>query len=229
MTPPPASSGKRRDGSPRTLILVWCLFLLGSWGVSLQVDSPSSAVRWMTYACVIGMMVLWPVFRLSQDGHPLDRHDPAATRDGRIAPKRILIDWFCLVLIFQTVIWPLHMTAEWTFGRTTSLIATVVLWTLLTGLLIAVGCRSNVGTHRWIAMILCMALLIGEPMLMAIWPGPELSWTMRVSPLGLISTLLNDYDSWSFAYGGPQLICVGIAAVAGWIILAWQGRKTPRA
>jgi hypothetical protein len=210
---------RRDDASPQLLILGWCLFLLGSWTVAIAMDSPVPSVRWMFYACVVGLMVVWPLVRLSQGSWgPARRLGHAAT------PARyVLLDWLCLALVFQTVVWPLYVTAEWTVAQAAWLDAVVVTWTLLTAMLVALGCRSTRSGARVAAMAGCVFLLIGEPLVLALiqWaaaPDPVWAWELRVSPLGTIARMLGPNG------GDPDRALrmhVAVAAVAG--VLGWIG------
>lgn len=51
----------------RELLLGWCFWLLGSW-VLLGMGAHATPVRWMIFAALGGMLLVWPAFRLSQNG-----------------------------------------------------------------------------------------------------------------------------------------------------------------
>ena len=55
------------DPSSRELLLGWCFWLLGSWFV-LGLGLDGKPPRWMIFSAMIGMLILWPLYRLSQDG-----------------------------------------------------------------------------------------------------------------------------------------------------------------
>ena len=58
----------------REVILAWCLWLLITW-VLLGFGASPAAIRWMVFLSLGGMMMLWPLFRLSQDGFRSDSPD----------------------------------------------------------------------------------------------------------------------------------------------------------
>ncbi|MEX2213783.1 MAG: hypothetical protein WD768_06635 [Phycisphaeraceae bacterium] len=96
--PPPGSNGRtpaaapslalyEHDPSSRELLLGWCFWLLGSWFV-LGLGLDGTPVRWMIFSAMIGMLMLWPLFRLSQDGFLSPRrrwkwYEPAAGGQGQ--------------------------------------------------------------------------------------------------------------------------------------------------
>lgn len=62
----------------RELMLFWCVFLLASLAISQQLDLYGLTARWMVFACLFGMTLIWPVVRLSQDASvPMWRHEAA--------------------------------------------------------------------------------------------------------------------------------------------------------
>ncbi len=175
----------------------------------------------MVYACVLGLMLLWPVIRLSQE-----QTDPHGARPrGGLTPGYIWLDWFCLALVLQSVIWPLHLTAGWSFPRTWWLNGTLCAWSLLAGFITALGCRSRQVVGRSLAMAGCVLLLVGEPLLLALagdWltqlaGGP---WVYRLTPLRLINLLLNEPHAFVATRDGVQVALVAGAAAVGWIGLA---------
>ncbi len=61
MAPPPM------EPSSRELMLGWCIWLLATWAM-LGLGLNGRPLRAMVVASSIGMMLIWPVFRLSQHG-----------------------------------------------------------------------------------------------------------------------------------------------------------------
>ncbi len=174
-----------RMQSPRLLILLWCLWLLGSWGVTLGIESLVLATRLMVYACAFGLMLLWPVFRLSQAG-----------RAEHAVLRVVSLDWLCLILVLQTVIWPLRLSGEWGVMQTVYLNLALASWVWLIAGIIGLGLITG---KRTLAMWACVFLLLGEPALLGVlnvvgsgeWAGAGAgtwtwSWTMRISPIGAL-------------------------------------------
>ncbi len=227
-------------------MLAWCLWLLGSWAVTLWLDSTRPAVRWMVFAALMGLMLLWPVFRLSQDYPVPQRYRTAekrgpAERASAPTPRdwlppalplgRVLLDWLSLILVFQAVIWPLLVTAGWGLKQTLLLDAAVASWSLVTAALVAWGCRGRTAGHRATAMVLCLLLVLGEPAVLAmldlVWPGPAGGWTLRVSPIQTIWALTDPTWSWSAAATAGWVERVAAAAAAGglgWVLLVLFNR-----
>ncbi len=210
------------------LIIAWCLWLLSSWWITLGVSSPAPAARWMVFASLIGLMLLWPAWRLSQaarvgpDGHLL-----------AIGAGQVLVDWATLNLVFQTIILPLRLTAGWTMPQTLWLDAAVMSWSLVSALFVGWGCRSWIGGHRAAAMGLCLLLVLGEPALMGTVnltaaPGHGLTWAMMVSPIQAVWALTSPAHAWSPQPWATQIVCVAIAAVLGWVVLALLPRDKQR-
>jgi hypothetical protein len=142
-----------------------------------------------------------------------------------MTPALILRDWLCLILVFQAVVWPLRITGRWPVTQAVWLDAAVAAWSLLTGLLIALGCRVRSGVARTAAMAACVGLLFGEPAAQAaISRGAEhglwrpVNWPMRVSPVEALWAMTAGGDPlpWSGGPWGAVVVSVLLAGVLGW-------------
>lgn len=222
----------------RELVLIWCLWVLGSWAVTLGFNPPELAMRRMIYACMIGMMLLWPVWRLSLDSRwRRSRPGQVPASDGETStnerlktpffgPALVFRDWLSLNVVFQAVVWPLRISALWSLGQTIWLDAAVACWTLLTAALVAWGCCSRHGGRRTVAMLLCVLVILGEPLVMGLLnlgSGSEMSggitWAMRVSPLHTLWVLAGSPQAWTVQPWAMHVLLVGLAAAAGWLIV----------
>ncbi len=193
-----------------------CVWLIGSWLLSIGVKppiEPSSAsytpgVRLMLVCIGIGLMIGWPMLRLSQS----------------VAARPIVqtvLDLTVLVSLIQVVIWPLRLVTPWTVARTAALDATLVGWTVLSGAVIASALGSHRRGVRNLAITACLAICLLGPVLAvigAITP-PVAGWA---GPLMNIGPLVGVYR---LAQGGPApvtgtqwVMIVMPAAAAG---LAW--------
>lgn len=197
----------------RIFILGWCLWLLGSWFVTLGIDAALLPGRWMIYSTLFGLLAIWPVIRLSQE---LSRGP--VTRGSRSAA--VFLEWFCLCLVFQAVIWPLQILQNWSIEQTIWMNLAVGSWSLITALLIAMGVGFKDAWARWLAMGLCILVLIGEPVLVAIarFERPDESWAMRISPLLTVWELSyigagSDVDPWAW-----RISAVGIVGGIAWLL-----------
>lgn len=227
---PPSSPVRRRrrprrsDPTPRVLVILFCLWMLFSWGIALLSVDKIRPTQWMVLSSVICVMAFWPVLRLSQwreDAFAMDN----GSADTRRTPRRIFMDWFCLNVLFQTVVWPLHMNAHWRMDQTMWLSLTMAGWSLITGAIIAMGCRTDRISQRMLAVAACLLLLVGEPLLTAFlgsWEHESIHYF--TSPLALIWQLTGiaaQWTQWPWLIQTPMAILAGIVA---WIIVAITGR-----
>jgi len=157
----------------------------------------------------------------------------------------ILTDWLALALLLQTVWWPLQAVADWTLAQTLWLSLALSATSLLVGLLIAWARGSRRGLARSGAMLACVGVVLLEPALMLV-SGRVIS--MRISPLQSVWTLTRPgpealgraggdpgaalaldaaaavqpahlYAQAAHAHAVVQTLGVGLAAVAGWVVL----------
>lgn len=210
--------------STQVIVLGWCLWLAGAWGVALWFGSPVPAARWLIVLALMGLMLIWPAVRLSGLG-------------GSVSAGAIAAEWLCLVLVLQAVVWPLRLVAHWRIDQALWLAGALAAWSLLTAALLAVGVRQRSVGPRVLAMAGCMLLVFGEPAAMAMvtvaadWGFVEAGpWPMRVSPLAMVWALVQpaldvSLDPWP----GQVLVASGAAAVA-WMVVALSamGRRGRR-
>lgn len=235
-------SPRRRRHSTQNLILAWCLWLIASWLVSLgDVTATLAARLTMPFAALFGLMVMWPVLRLSQWR---DQDDATMPPFGW---GQVLAEWFVLNLVLQAVIWPLMINGSWTLNQTLWLDAAMAGWSLLVGLIVACGVNAAGGWLRGLTMSLCLLLVLGEPALMALLntdfthglslgpvePGRGVVWQWKFSPIQAVADMTRPYDAGSAHRYGPQVIAVGVAAVLGWLGLSrisnrWPGNRLRR-
>ncbi len=227
----------------RGLVLGWCLWLLVSWSITLAIGATAHAVRWVVFSALIGLMGVWPAYRLSQE--PIGGAGAVALSGDQVKPgERVwatLLDWVCLVLVFQVVVWPLMIVGRWSAYQTLWLDAAVASWSLLTAALVGLGRVLPLSGARLGAMLLCMLVLVGEPAAMALAGSGfdshgVLGWQMRISPIQALwelTTTIQPYDPSPWA---APVLSTAVAGGLGWCML-WalvrlnQGgptRSTPR-
>lgn len=238
----PATAGSsrrtRRGGGRlgvRVLLVGWCLWLLGAWVVLWVVGGWTvPALRSMIFASTVGLLGLWPAVRLSQmtrrypaiaPGGMPETGDVTAREWGR-ACGGTLIDWVCLNLVFQIVLWPLQLAAGWQTVQTIWLAATVAAWSLLTGLLIAWGRGTDRGGWRMAAMLLCVGLVVVEPALWCLgWMSGAMGMPMmRLSPIQSLWALSSpgmvpEQAAAVVMAQAPQIVSAAVAAFVGWGVL----------
>ncbi len=218
--PSPRPTPTSNSPAPRGLVMLWCLWLLGSWFMALSAVGGQAAARWMTFAAMIGLTVCWPSLRLTQETlgpRQLREHD------GKPLPQRgvataVWIDWFWLNVVLQVVLWPLRFYGQWSLAQTLTLAGALAAWSLLTALLIAWGALGGAG-RRAVAMAACLLLLLAEPALMAL---AGVGWTMRLSPIQAIDALTRGPGEFQLNTWPWRVAVVGIAALLGWAAMSRQ-------
>ncbi|MEM8737768.1 MAG: hypothetical protein AAGG38_04730 [Planctomycetota bacterium] len=230
---------RRVGGHPphgvRLLVLGWCLWLMGIWGVLGMMGGWTwtvPALRTMVFSGIVGLLGVWPAVRLSQPTGRGRRRDAGTLARGEVAAsdwawacRGVLLDWVCLNLVFQVVLWPLLLVAPWMAKQVLMLGAAIAGWSLLAGLLIAWGRGSDRGAWRVGAMLGCAAVVVLEPALWWLgWQSGSVGVAeMRVSPVQVIwtlsSTLPTDQAAVIVAEQGFQVAAVVAAALSGWAVL----------
>lgn len=242
---------KRRARDTQLVLLAWCLWLILSWLITLTTQTIQIAASViMPFSSMIGLTICWPMLRLSQGTpamvaqvphrslcHQTDvqatcqqmHHGPNPTQAG----TALLVEWLHLNVIFQAVVWPLMLNAQWTVHQTAWVDATVASWSLLAALITALGQRTGTGWSRTVAMAVCTLILLGEPALLGLSNllaerGGGLAWPMRISPIQAMWDMIRTNGGGSGPQYGPQVIAVGAAAAAGWSLLVLNGRSQAR-
>ena len=217
---------RHRATGRRYLLLAWCIWLIISWTATLTTQSIKvAATVTMPFSALIGLMLMWPILRLSQQFEPPVTVDP----NGRLPATGqqqlgIFREWLQLNIVFQAVVWPLMLNAEWTIEQTAWLDVTIASWSLLAALITDWGCRSTSGWTRLVAMIICLLLLFAEPALMglsnmATTSGQAISWTMKISPIRIVWDMTRQYGGASrFQQHIPLVLATMAAGIVGWVV-----------
>lgn len=233
--PDPAADGGEgvEEYGVRLLVLGWCFWLILSWFVLFQrVGWNGAGFRLMLFAAMLGVMGGWPALRLSQATVAVGRE--VTPKQWAWVTRRVFLDWLFLNLVFQAVMWPLRLAARWSWEQAIWIDASVAAWSLLAGLLIAWGRRADSGGVRALAMLACVGVVLAEPVLW--WLGSvlvgDISGRMRVSPIQAMWGLSSPMARSTVYPWAQQVVAVGLAAVAGWVVLAgmmWMnGRRETR-
>ena len=201
---------------PRGLIFLSSLWLIGSWLLAIGVRAPvqpSSAsytpgVRMMLLCVTFGLMIGWPLLRLSQASPPYPI-------------RQTLLDLMVLLGLVQVVVWPLRLVTNWTPWRTTAIDATLAGWVLLGGAVVAAGIMTNRSGPRTLAMIACVSLCLLGPALawLGVMTGVDAMELVSLSPLMAMRTLAEaggaqpGMDQWRW------IVLLGIAAILVWSAL----------
>jgi hypothetical protein len=205
---------------PRGLILLASLWLVTSWLLAMGVRAPVQAsaasytpgVRIMMVCVAVGMMVAWPLLRLSDppSGHPI---------------RVVLLDLVVLLALFQVVLWPIRLVTAWTPARTAAIDGTLAGWTGLAAAMVAATVGSARRGPRSLAMAACVAMCVGGPLIA--WIGGLIGFepgaVARVGPLLEVHAL-------SGGKGAPptpeQWRWIGLLAAAN--AAAWSGLLVAR-
>ncbi len=221
--------GQFRGGSPLTgvrgLVLGWCLWLLGSWGSTLSIAATVPAVRWMVYASMLGMLLIWPTYRLCLG--PMALRYPGQPPTLGADARAVLLDWLALNAVLQAVLWPLKLSADWTPGQTLWLVGAMAGWSLVTGVVIVLG-RAGGSLRRFLAMLACVLLVFGEPIVSAVW---GLATPGQLSPIGPIWVLTQPptlFESVRQIDLVTMVLTVGVAGVVGWAMVGLWILLAPR-
>lgn len=199
---------KRRpqEQPARGLVILWCVWVIVNWLIGTRLDHYIHATRWLMFACMFGLMIMWPAIRLCQD------------MDRRLAVSQVLWDWFSLNLAFQVAIWPMKVSAQWSVTQTLWIDAAMAAWSLLTGVILAAAMRRNSGGVRAAAMAGCVLLVFGEPVLAATvsMAGPGWQWPILFSPVETLTFLTASPPRVAPA----QIVGIAFLAFAGWLAIA---------
>ncbi len=202
---------------PRGLIFLASIWLIASWIIALGWRTPvqpSSAcftpgVRLMLLCVTIGVLIGWPLLRLSQSRpwYPL---------------QQTMLDLMVLLGLVQVVIWPLRLVTNWTPFRTAAIDATLAGWLLLTGAIVAAGVTSERSGPRLLSMIACVAICLLGPALawLGLLTGVHSIELVSLSPLMAIRTLSEGIGTHPTSSQWMWIALLGFADVAVWVALA---------
>ncbi len=202
---------------PRGLILLASLWLIVSWQIAIGVQAPVEAssasytpgVRLMLICVVIGLLIAWPLLRLSQ---------PATA----FPIRQTLLDLVVLLALVQLVIWPLRLITPWSTLRTAAIAASLIGWTTLAGAVVASAVGSPHAGPRNLAILACLTMCLA---------GPTIAWLRLVIGFGpgrLVSfgPPLEIYDLTGGGGAPPAgeqwrwLVVLGLASFAAWLGLS---------
>ncbi len=239
-TPAPVVQDRwaHRRGEPRTFAAAWILFLFGATVVSvgavgtfglLSADVYRPAAQVMMEITAVGLAVLWPMVRLSQE----------APR----SPTRAMTQDIIVILgPVQAMVWPqaLAWMAAWPMSVVTCLDLFLSGWCVAMGGLLAVYFQRPV-LRRWAMMALILLLVLAGPLAAVLRrPSPSMmadpalseppvAWLMT-SPLTGVYEITRD-RSWTGQLArvdARHWTGVGLtwgAALLTWTLAGWLGRS----
>jgi hypothetical protein len=189
-----------RKGEPRPLALLWSLYLMASALVTLlrvrSLTMPTTeqfafGCRSMVLMVMIGVAVLWPMVRLSQQ-FPKRRH------------LSLLADLVVLLIPVQAVVWPMPLLTHWPLDVTAAVVVSIASWALLSAGVLAFAYGAGSAVPRWCLMIGCVAVAIAAPAadlwirglgggptasIVALWSPLTAVWGVTSAPSGLMPVM----------------------------------------
>jgi hypothetical protein len=201
---------------PRGLIFMASIWLIGSWMIAIGLRAPvqpSSAtytpnVRLMVQCVVIGLMIGWPLLRLSQP-----RPD--------MPVRQSILDLLVLVGLVQVVLWPLRLVTSWTPLRTAAIDATLCGWVILAGAVVTSAMVSERRGPRNLAMLACVSMVLLGPTMawMGVVTGVRMLELIELSPLMAVQTLGESGGAQPTLMQWWLIGVLGAANVAAWTAL----------
>ncbi|MBL8747164.1 MAG: hypothetical protein JNK58_12520 [Phycisphaerae bacterium] len=213
-----------RKGEPRPLALIWSLYLMASALVTLlrvrSLTMPTTeqfafGCRSMLLMVMIGVALLWPMIRLSQQ-YP---HRP---------DRSLFADLLVLLVPVQAVVWPMGLLTHWPLDIVLALAGATASWAILSAGVLACAFNAGSASARWGWMLVCVLIAITSPTTLTLWPGniPTITrgvmlhaspltapWALTSAPSGLAPMM----QPWEWAL-------VTIPAASG-AILWWLARR----
>lgn len=158
----------------------------------------------------IGAAILWPALRLCQQ------------RPRRIVAS-VLIDALVVAVPLQAVIWPMPMLTDWRWSVAMGIAASLGLWTLVAGSLIAWGYASGRRILAMAAALILAGIAPGGVLMLNGLPARETAapaWAV-LSPLTAPWALAWSIPGWSpVMSAGEWRAIVGLGVAGGVMLVA---------
>jgi len=201
---------------PRGLIFLSSVWLIGSWLLAIGLQAPvqpssasyTPAVREMLLCITIGLMIGWPLLRLSQTCPPYPI-------------RQTLLDLVVLLGLLQVVVWPLRLVTNWTPLRTAAIDATIIGWLLLAGALVAAAVSTERRGPRMLVMVACVAMCLAGPVAawLGVMSGIKAMALVNLSPLMAVRTLGDGGNIHPTDLQWRLIAVLGVAAISAWAAL----------
>lgn len=180
-----------RRGEPRVFAFIWTIFLMAATMLTFLSVGPGGigtstvyrpAARALIVTLIVGIVLLWPMVRLSQAR-------PVA--GGFTAMRQ---DLFVILVPVQAVVWPQVILGGWSILRMTALDALLISWASLTGALLAIalGRPGSRRTHAGIATWMCAFVLLVAAGLLPTILTPDATAAIVASPVTAALELTSD-------------------------------------
>jgi len=218
-----------RKGEPRPFALLWAVYLMAAALLTIfavsRISIPSTAQ--FVYACRamlvmanLGVVVLWPMTRLSQQF-------PA--RPGR----SVLIDLLIVLVPIQAAVWPMPVLAHWSWSVTSAQAASTAAWACLVASVLLIAMRHPTHRGRTLSMLACLGVALVGPALLVVpvllnrpasadallWFSPLTTpYIISAAPSGHAPSM--DRAEWLLALA-PLPLALGL-----WIVGDWAGSRS---
>ena len=178
-----------RKGEPRVFALLWAVYLLTAavltvfsvraLGYPRTSQFTFGGLSMLTLA-MIGIMLLWPALRLSQ-------------QRAALPTWAAIFDLAVVLLPVPAIVWPLSVLTSWSWPITLGLALAITGWGLVAAGVIALAMQTAMGAAtgatRMLAMIVLLVLSVGPPAfrVLALDAGrPVTSAVDLASPLSVV-------------------------------------------
>jgi hypothetical protein len=197
---------------PRDLIVLACIWIAGSWIMSIGLRSPvhpvaasyTDALLMMCILTMSGITIGWPLYRTS------------CTRFSRPYLQTGL-DMLVLLCAIQVTVWPLRLLSTWSISHTAVIVSVLTIWILVSGAFVFLGASSARASVRTTAMLLAI-LLVAVGVVLP-W-GSGFPWWSSIdsamAAVDLDSVRVSGDPVWT---GMGGVVSTAIAAVGLWIIV----------
>jgi hypothetical protein len=147
---------------PRGLVLLSAAWIAVSWMVSFGLRMPlqisagalTPGVRSMLICCALGALVAWPMLRLCQSA-------------PRAPARSTLLDAATVIVLLQTVLWPLRLATTWAPTRTAFMDVVLVAHVMACCGIVAAALPWRSALVRSAAMAGCLLVAAGPASVLA--------------------------------------------------------------
>lgn len=211
-----------RKGEPRPLALLWSFYLMASALVTLlrvrSLTMPTTeqfafGCRSMVLMVLVGVALLWPMVRLSQ-------------QFPKRANRSLLADLVVLLIPVQAVVWPMGLLTHWSIEITGAMAASISAWALMSAGFLACAFSRGNSPPRWQWMSLMALIALASPAVLVLWPGTispvvramlmqgsplTVGWALTSAPSGLAPIMQAWEWCLALAPGAAGLVLWGLA------------------
>ncbi|MEM8835432.1 MAG: hypothetical protein AAGD00_06390 [Planctomycetota bacterium] len=209
-----------RKGEPRVFALLWSVYLMVASMLTLfstrALGMPTTqqhefGVRAMLTLAMVGVCVIWPAVRLSQE------RPERPLRDS-------LADTIVVLIPLNALLWPAPLLTLWPISIAATLAAVFGAWTCLVGAWLAIVFTSRAGPARLAGLATILLAIGAAPGAGVLWISlsgyAPPAWWWHASPLTSIYAVTSSIDPVrppSFDLGAVGASC----AVAGCSLVLW--------